>query len=97
MNFEASTFRNGEFASFGQTARNFSFAHASGPNHDDVLGNDFFGQSREKLLAAHAVAQRNGHGALGVLLADDMLVELGDDFARSELVERELFFFSVAW
>ena len=77
-----------------QTAGNFSFAHAGGPDHDDVLGDDFFGELRRQLLAAHAIAQGNGHGALGVLLADDVLVEFGDNFARSQFVERDLFFFS---
>ena len=69
-------------------------SHAGGPDHDDVLGDDFFGQFRRKLLAAHAIAQGDGHGALGVFLADDMLVQLGDDFTRREFVERDLFFFS---
>jgi hypothetical protein len=32
------------------------------------------------LLAAPAVAQRDGHRALGAGLADDVLVEFGDDF-----------------
>ena len=31
---------------------------------------------------------------LAALLADDVLVELGDDFARRQLVEREVLFFS---
>ena len=46
-----------------------------------------------QLLAALAIAQSNGHGALGGPLADDMLVELGDDLARRQLVEREILFF----
>jgi hypothetical protein len=36
---------------------------------------------RLELLAAPAVAQRDGHGALGVLLADDEAVEFGNDLA----------------
>ena len=31
--------------------------------------------------------------SLGGLLADDVLVEFGDDFARRQLVEREVLFF----
>jgi hypothetical protein len=38
-------------------------------------------------LPTHAVPQRYGDGALGVMLADDMLVELGHDLARREFVE----------
>jgi hypothetical protein len=34
------------------------------------------------LLAPPAVAQRDGHGALGVVLADDVAVEFGDDLLR---------------
>src|SRR5690606_30615942 len=37
-----------------------------------------------QLLAAPAVAQRHGDRALGVVLADDIAVELGDDLARAE-------------
>ena len=49
----------------------------------------FFGvtssaMSRRQPLAAHAVAQRDRHGALRLGLADDVLVELGDDLARRQ-------------
>ena len=37
-----------------------------------------------QLLPAHAVAQRDRHGALGGRLADDVLVELGDDLPRRQ-------------
>ena len=40
-----------------------------------------------ELLPAHAVAQRDGDRALGVLLADDVLVELDDDLARRQRVD----------
>ena len=49
-----------------------------------------------ELLAADAVAQGDGHGALGLGLADDVLVQLADDFARSELVEERLFIHGLA-
>ena len=77
----------------GEAARDLGFADAGGPNHDDVLGHDVVGDVGRQLLAALAVAQRNGHGALGGRLADDVLVELGDDLARRQLVEREVLFF----
>jgi hypothetical protein len=51
----------------GEAARDFGFAHAGGPNHDDVLGHDVFGEIGRELLAALAVAQSDGHGALGGL------------------------------
>ena len=78
----------------GQPSRDFGFADAGGADHDDVLGDDFFGQLGREFLAAHAVAQGDGDGALGVLLADDVLVEFRNDFARRQLIECDLFFFS---
>ncbi|MEA2935353.1 MAG: ATP-dependent HslUV protease ATP-binding subunit HslU, partial [Variibacter sp.] len=41
-------------------------------------------ESHELLLAAPAVPERDGDGALGIGLADDEAVELGDDFTRRE-------------
>ena len=87
-------FQEWRVGELGQAAGDFGLAHAGGADHDDVLGDDFFRQVRSELLAAHAIAQSDGDGALGVLLADDMLVQLGDDLTRSEFVESDLFFFS---
>jgi hypothetical protein len=50
------------------------------------LGSTFLAQRLGQLQAAPAVAQRDGDGALGVLLADDVLVELGDDLAGGKVV-----------
>jgi hypothetical protein len=47
-------------------------------------------------LSAGAVAQRDGYGALGVLLADYVFVEFDYDLARREFVEGELLFFGAA-
>src|SRR5256712_472726 len=41
-------------------------------------------QLGRQVLPPPAVAQRDGHGALGPLLADDVAVELGDDLRRGE-------------
>jgi hypothetical protein len=70
-----------------------TFRNGGRPDHDDVLGHDVVGDVGRQLLPALAVAQRNGHGALGVLLADDVLVQLGDNLARRQLVQREILFF----
>ncbi len=83
----------GRVGELGQAAGDLGFADAGGADHDDVLGHDLVGQLGRELLPAHAVAQGNGHGALGGFLADDVLVQLGDDFARGELVEGELLVF----
>ncbi len=72
----------------GQAARDLGLADAGGPDHQDVLGLDLFAQPFGQLLAAPAVAQRNGDGALGLALADDIAVELGDDLARAEALGR---------
>ena len=64
-----------------QTARDLGLAAAGGTDHEDVLGRDLLAQRIVDLHAAPAIAQRDGHGALGGVLADDVLVEFGDDFA----------------
>ena len=65
-----------------QTAGDLRFADAGRPDHEDVLGRDFVAQFIVQLHPPPAVAQRNRHRALGVVLADDVLVEFVDDFAR---------------
>ena len=68
----------------GEAARDLGLADAGGADHQDVLGQHLLAQLLRQLLAAPAVAQRDGDGALGVVLADDVAVELGDDLARAE-------------
>ena len=91
MNLLASTFMNGRVGQLGEAAREFGFADAGGADHEDVLGHHVFGHLGRKLLAAQAVAQRDGDGAFGVGLPDDVLIELADDFARRQLVENRPF------
>ena len=71
-----------------QPARHLGLADAGRADHEDVLRHHLFGHLRVEFLAADAVAQRDGDGALGVRLPDDVLVQLADDFARSQFVER---------
>src|SRR5262249_1054614 len=70
-----------------------SFAHAGGPNHDDVLGHDLFRQVGGKLLPPHAIAQGNGDSALGLMLAHNVFVQLAYNFLRSQLVKNDVGFF----
>ena len=73
--------RSGEL---GQAARDLGLADAGRADHQDVLGQHLLAHLAVELLAAPAVAQGDGHGALGVVLADDVAVELGDDLAGGE-------------
>ena len=63
-----------------QAAGNLGLADARGSDHENVLRQNLLAHRAFQLLAAPAVAQGNGHGALGILLPDDIAVELGDDF-----------------
>jgi predicted GNAT family acetyltransferase len=69
----------------GQTAGDLGLADAGGPDHQDVLRHHLFAHLAFQLLAPPAVAQRDGHGALGVLLADDVAVEFGNDLAGGKM------------
>ena len=79
--------QEGAAAEAGQAARDLGLAHAGGADHQDVLGRDLGRHLRRQALAADAVAQGDGHRALGRGLADDVAVELGHDLARREPVE----------
>jgi hypothetical protein len=68
-----------------QAPRDLGLADPGRPDHEDVLGRDLVAQHGFDLRAPPAIAQRDGHRALGVGLADDVLVELLDDFLRSEI------------
>ena len=67
-----------------QPARDLGLADAGRADHQDVLRRHLFGHLGRQLLPAHAVAQRDRHRALRLGLADDVLVELGDDLARRQ-------------
>ena len=67
-----------------ETPRDFRFANAGRSNHQDVLWQDFFPQGRGKLLASPAIAQRDGYGALGCGLSDNVTIQFRDDFPRGE-------------
>ena len=71
-----------------EAAGDFRLADAGGPDHQNIFRKNFLGQLRLKLLAANAVAQGDGDGFFRRVLPDDVFIELDDDFARSELVER---------
>src|ERR1700688_1178385 len=76
-----------------QSPGDFGFADAGGPDHQDILRHHLFSHLGREFLPAHTVAQSNSDGALCVFLSDNVLVELGNDFAWGQLVERDLLFF----
>ncbi len=84
MNLVASILRNGGAGELGQPPRDLGLADAGRADHQDVLGQYLLAHRALELLAAPAVAERDGDGALGVGLADDEAVEFGDDFAWRE-------------
>ena len=67
-----------------QPSRDLRLADAGRTDHQDVLGRDLVGHLGRQPLTAQAVAQRDRHGALGLGLTDDVLVQLGDDLARRQ-------------
>ena len=67
-----------------QPARNLGLADAGRADHQDVLRQHLLAQLVVELQPPPAVAQRDRDRALGVGLADDEAVELGNDFAREK-------------
>ncbi len=79
-----------------QAARDLGLADARGADHEDVLGHHLLGHFGRQFLAADAVAQRDGHRALGFGLPDDVLIQLAHDFARRQFVEDGLLIHGLA-
>ncbi|MNS71559.1 hypothetical protein D3C72_1049330 [compost metagenome] len=71
----------GRTRQLGQAPGDLGLADPRRADHQDVLGRDLVAQILGHALAAPAVAQGHGHGALGVVLADDEAIQFGDDFA----------------
>ena len=69
-----------------QPPADLGLAAARRPDHQDVLGRHFVAQFGDEPLPPPAIAQRHRDGFLGVGLADDMLVERGDDRLGGQIV-----------
>ena len=63
-------------------------ADAGRADHQDVLRQHLVLQVALELLPPPAVPERDGDRALGVVLADDVAIELGDDLAGREVGHR---------
>ena len=81
MNFVASTLMKGAPASLARRREISVLPTPVGPIIRMFFGQNLLAQLVVELLAAPAVAERNGDRALGVALADDVAVELGNDLA----------------
>ena len=68
-----------------QTTRYLGFADTRRADHQNVLRRDLAAQRLVDLHAAPAIAQRNGDGTLGLILADDVFVQFLDDFSGGHL------------
>jgi len=90
----ASTLRKGRPGEPCEPSRDLVFADAGRADHQDVLGHHLFAQLVVEPQAAPAVAQRDRDPRLGVVLADDEAVELGDDFAGEKSVMSRFLFTS---
>ena len=69
-----------------QPPRDLRLSHAGRPDHDDVLRRHVLPHRFGELAAAPSIAHRDRDGALSVGLADDVLVELGNDLLGGEVV-----------
>ena len=66
-----------------QATSDLGFTNTGRADHQNVLGRDFDAQLFRQLHSAPAITQRDGDGAFGIVLADDMAIEFVDDFAGS--------------
>ena len=71
--------REGRFGQPREAAADLGLAATGRADHQDVLGRHLVAQVRPQPLPAPAIAQRHGNRALGILLADDVFVESGDN------------------
>ncbi len=67
----------------GEAASDFGFADARGADHENIFRGDLVAHLLCEPLPAPAVADRDRDGPLGVILADDVAVEFGDDLSGS--------------
>ena len=79
-------FDEGSVGELRQAAADLRLSATGWADHQDVLGRDLLAQLGGELLPAPAVAESDRDGLLGVVLADDVLIERSDDRLGRELV-----------
>ena len=67
-----------------EAAGDLGLADAGGADHQDVLRQHLLAQLLGQLQAPPAVAKGDGDGALGLVLADDEAIQLGNDLSGAE-------------
>ena len=80
----------GRLGQAGQAAGDLRLAHAGRADHDDVTRHDLVPEVGRGVAAAPAVAQGDGHGTLGVVLSDDVFIQLRDDLAGGQFVNHAI-------
>ena len=68
-----------------EAPRYFGLADAGRTDHQNVLRRDFASERLIDLHAPPAIPERDGDRALGLVLADDVLVQFLDDFSGGHL------------
>ena len=69
----------------GQAACDLRFSYARAPNKQDIVRHNVFLDIRRDHHASNAIAQSNGHIALGILLTYDVLIKLFDNLSGGEV------------
>jgi len=80
--------QEGGLGQLGQSPRDFCLTDAGGTDHDDVLRGHLVPKVRGQSLPPPPVPDRDGNRPLGRVLADDILIQLGDDLSRRQRVHR---------
>ena len=80
--FGGLNFQEGRIGKLCQTPRHFGFSNTGWPDHQDILWRYLIADGRVCLFTAPAIAQGDGHSALGLCLANNMAIKFGDNLAR---------------
>ena len=71
----------------GKATRNLGLPDPRGTDQDEVVREDLFPKLFLHSLPAPAVSEGDGDGLLGFVLTHDVLIQLGNDLARCELIQ----------
>jgi hypothetical protein len=84
--FGGLNFNKRRLCQLSKSPGDLGLSHSRGTDHEDVFGQDVVALFLGELLAPVAVAQSDGNRLLGGVLADDVLVELGDGLTGGEVL-----------